>query len=63
MKATMMKVSDPIIFGHAVKVFFKDVFEKYGKELTEAGADPNSGLGDVLNAINNLPEDKKNRDQ
>ena len=59
MKATMMKVSDPIIFGHAVRVFFKDVFEKYGKELQEAGADPNSGLGDVLNAINSLSDDKK----
>ena len=59
MKATMMKVSDPIIFGHAVEVFFEDVFEKYGKELEEAGADPNSGLGDVLNAIESLPEDKK----
>ncbi|MHA6280137.1 NADP-dependent isocitrate dehydrogenase [Salinimicrobium sp. CAU 1759] len=61
MKATMMKVSDPIIFGHAVKVFFKDIFEKYGQELQEAGADPNSGLGDVLNAINNLPEEKQQK--
>ncbi|WZL89176.1 NADP-dependent isocitrate dehydrogenase [Salinimicrobium sp. 3283s] len=60
MKATMMKVSDPIIFGHAVKVFFKDIFEEYGTELQEAGADPNSGLGDVLSAINNLPEEKRN---
>ncbi|WP_300440775.1 NADP-dependent isocitrate dehydrogenase [Christiangramia sp.] len=60
MKATMMKVSDPIIFGHAVEVFFEDVFDKYGAELEKAGADPNSGLGDVLNAIENLPEDKKN---
>ena len=59
MKATMMKVSDPIIFGHAVKVFFKDVFEKYSAELRQAGADPNSGLGDVLGAIKNLPEDKQ----
>ncbi len=59
MKATMMKVSDPIIFGHAVKVFFKDVFEKYGNELKEAGADPNSGLGDVLSALDNLPAEKK----
>ncbi|WP_121665724.1 NADP-dependent isocitrate dehydrogenase [Mesonia aquimarina] len=59
MKATMMKVSDPIIFGHAVKVFFNDVFEKYGAELKEAGADPNSGLGDVLTAIGNLPEEKR----
>ncbi len=59
MKATMMKVSDPIIFGHAVKVFFEDVFEKYGEELEKVGADPNSGLGDVLNAIDDLPKDKK----
>lgn len=56
MKATMMKVSDPIIFGHAVKVFFKSLFDKFGKELKEAGADPNSGLGDVLEAIKHLPE-------
>ena len=59
MKATMMKVSDPIIFGHAVKAFFGDVFEKYATELKEAGADPNSGLGDVLSAIEKLPADKK----
>ncbi len=59
MKATMMKVSDPIIFGHAVEAFFEDVFEKYGNELQEAGADPNSGLGDVLNALENLSEDKR----
>jgi len=59
MKATMMKVSDPIIFGHAVEVFFQDVFEKYGKELEQAGADATSGLGDVLKAIESLPEDKK----
>lgn len=61
MKATMMKVSDPIIFGHAVEVFFEDVFEKYGEKLEKAGADPNSGLGDVLNALDNLP--KEERDQ
>ncbi len=60
MKATMMKVSDPIIFGHAVKAFFEDVFEKYSADLKEAGADPNSGLGDVLSAIQSLPEAKKN---
>ncbi|WBL21701.1 NADP-dependent isocitrate dehydrogenase [Zunongwangia sp. HRR-M8] len=59
MKATMMKVSDPIIFGHAVKVFFKDVFEKYGEDIKKAGGNPNSGLGDVLNSLDNLPEDKK----
>lgn len=61
MKATMMKVSDPIIFGHAVKVFFKDIFDKYAAELKQAGADPNSGLGDVLAAVDNLPADKKSQ--
>lgn len=59
MKATMMKISDPIIFGHAVKVFFKNVFEKYADELKSVGADPNSGLGDVLSAIEKLSEEKK----
>ncbi|GAB2776001.1 NADP-dependent isocitrate dehydrogenase [Salinimicrobium soli] len=59
LKATMMKVSDPIIFGHAVKAFFSDVFEKYSEELEKAGADANSGLGDVLSAIKSLPADKR----
>ena len=54
MKATMMKVSDPIIFGHAVKVFFKDVFEKYGTELENAGVDVNNGLGDLLDKLPEL---------
>ncbi|MFD2697709.1 NADP-dependent isocitrate dehydrogenase [Mesonia sediminis] len=57
MKATMMKVSDPIIFGHAVKVFFSDVFEEFGEELEKAGADTTSGFGDVIRAINTLPEE------
>ena len=61
MKATMMKVSDPIIFGYAVKIFFKDVFDKYASELKEAGADPNSGLGDVLHAVSALPEEKRKK--
>ncbi|SFN32165.1 isocitrate dehydrogenase [Salegentibacter flavus] len=60
MKATMMKVSDPIIFGHAVKVFFEDVFQKYGEDIKNAGGDPNSGLGDVINALSNLPAEKRN---
>jgi isocitrate dehydrogenase len=51
MKATMMKVSDPIIFGHAVEVFFADVFAKHGTTLAAAGANPNNGLGGVLSAI------------
>lgn len=59
MKATMMKVSDPIIFGHAVKVFFADVFEKYGEDIKKAGGNPNSGLGDILSAIESLPENKR----
>ncbi len=48
MKATMMKVSDPIIFGHAVKAFLAPVFEKFGAELADLGVNPNSGLGDLL---------------
>jgi isocitrate dehydrogenase len=59
MKATMMKVSDPIIFGHAVRVFFHDVFEKHGAVLEELGADPNNGLGDVLAKIRSLPEESR----
>ena len=51
LKATMMKVSDPIIFGHVVSVFFNDVFEKHGKRLNELGVNPNSGLGDILDRV------------
>ena len=54
MKATMMKVSDPIIFGHGVRAYFADVFAQYGDQLEAAGADPTSGLGDVLAAIDEL---------
>ncbi len=54
MKATMMKVSDPIIFGHAVRVFFKPVFEKFGKELDEAGVNVNNGFGNLLSNLENL---------
>ncbi len=54
MKATMMKVSDPIIFGHGVKVFFKPVFEKYGKALDEAGINVNNGLGNLLGNLDKL---------
>ncbi len=56
LKATMMKVSDPIIFGHAVKVFFADVFAEHGALLDEVGANPNNGLGNVLSAIARLPD-------
>ncbi len=59
MKATMMKVSDPIIFGHAVKSFLKDVFEKHGETLEEIDAEPNNGLGNVLKSLEKLPNDKK----
>ncbi len=55
LKATMMKVSDPIMFGHAVTVFFKDVFAKHADALSQAGVDPNNGLGDVYNKIQKLP--------
>ena len=56
MKATMMKVSDPIIFGHAISVFFEDVFTKYSSELDEVGVNPNIGLGDVLAKIVKSPK-------
>ncbi|MFN1531704.1 NADP-dependent isocitrate dehydrogenase [Vibrio jasicida] len=59
MKATMMKVSDPVIFGHAVKVYYKDVFAKYGKLFEELGVDVNNGLGDVYTKIESLPADQK----
>ncbi|NND64161.1 MAG: NADP-dependent isocitrate dehydrogenase [Flavobacteriaceae bacterium] len=60
MKATMMKVSDPIIFGHAVRVFFADLFEKYQAEFEEIGVDVNNGLGDLVSKLSELPEDKRN---
>src|SRR5690606_23725355 len=56
LKATMMKVSDPIIFGHAVRVFFREVFEKHGEVLTRLGVNPNDGFGDVVRKIASLPE-------
>jgi isocitrate dehydrogenase len=59
MKATMMKVSDPIIFGHAVKQFFGEAFTKHADALEKAGANPNNGLGNVLDAIATLPEDQR----
>ncbi len=54
LKATMMKVSDPIIFGYGVKVFFKSVFEKFGKELDEAGINVNNGFGNLLDNLDKL---------
>ncbi len=59
MKATMMKVSDPIIFGHAVRVFYADVFEKHGAILEELGANPNDGFGEIAARIESLPADKR----
>ena len=59
MKATMMKVSDPIIFGHAVKVFFKDVIGKHEETLAPLGIDYNNGFGDLVAKIQTLPADKK----
>ena len=59
LKATMMKVSDPIIFGQAVSVFFADVFEKYADDFAQLGVNPNNGLGDVYAKIQSLPADKQ----
>jgi isocitrate dehydrogenase len=59
MKATMMKVSDPIIFGHGVRAFFPEVFAKHADALARAGADPNNGLGSILTALDRLPADEK----
>jgi len=59
LKATMMKVSDPIIFGHAVKGYFADVFAEYGADLASVGADPNDGLASVLTALAKLPAAKR----
>ncbi len=59
LKATMMKVSDPIMFGHAVSVYFKDVFEKYAGVFKEIGVNPNNGLGDLYAKIAKLPEGQR----
>lgn len=59
LKATMMKVSDPIMFGHAVKVYFKDVFAKNDKVFKELGINPNNGLGDLYAKISTLPQGQK----
>jgi isocitrate dehydrogenase len=59
LKATMMKVSDPIIFGHAVTQYFSDVFAEYGADLASVGADPDNGLASVLTALSELPTEKR----
>ncbi len=59
LKATMMKVSDPILFGHAVRAYFKDVFDQHEDALASVNANPNSGLGSVLAAVESLPADQR----
>jgi isocitrate dehydrogenase len=59
LKATMMKISDPIIFGYAVRTFFRDVFDKHSAVFTELGVDPNNGLGDLYAKVKNLPPAKQ----
>lgn len=60
LKATMMKVSDPIMFGHFVSVFFKDVFEKHAKTFAELDVNPNNGLGELYAKLETLPAEKRN---
>ncbi len=59
LKATMMKVSDPVMFGHAVSVFYADVFAKHGETLAGLGVDPNLGMGDLEAKIASLPQDQR----
>ncbi|HEV7472163.1 MAG TPA: NADP-dependent isocitrate dehydrogenase [Pseudonocardia sp.] len=59
LKATMMKVSDPILFGHAVKAYFADVFAQYGDDLASVGANPNDGLASILTALEKLPAETR----
>jgi len=59
LKATMMKVSDPIIFGHALTVYFADVFAKHGDTFKDLGVNPNNGLAELLNKLKDLPEGKR----
>ncbi len=59
MKATMMKISDPIIFGHAVKVYFDDLFDKHGELFDELGVDPNNGFGDLVSRLDELSDEQR----
>ncbi|WP_432396384.1 NADP-dependent isocitrate dehydrogenase [Pseudarthrobacter sp. L19] len=59
LKATMMKVSDPIIFGHVVKAYFADLFATYGEQIAAAGLSPNNGLASILNGLEDLPEETR----
>ena len=58
-KTTMMKISDPILFGHCISVFFADVFKKHGATLTKLGVDPDTGVGEMMTKIETLPEAEK----
>jgi isocitrate dehydrogenase len=62
-KATMMKVSHPIVFGHCVKIFYKDAFAKHGKLFEELGVNVNNGMVDLYNKIATLPQSQQRRDQ
>ncbi len=57
LKATMMKVSDPVLFGHAVSVYFAELFQKWDKDLSDVGFNPNNGVADLLTRIESLPSD------
>ena len=59
LKATMMKVSDPILFGHTVRVFFQELFEQHGDTLDRLGVDPNNGVGDLVTRVDGLPEEER----
>ncbi len=58
-KTTMMRISDPIIFGHCVSVYYEDVFKKHGDALAEVGVDPDNGVAEILTKIQDLPDDKR----
>jgi isocitrate dehydrogenase len=62
-KATMMKVSHPIVFGHCVRIFYKDAFAKHGKLFDELGVNVNNGMVDLYNKIATLPQEPAGRDQ
>ncbi len=59
LKATMMKVSDPILFGHAVEIFYKELFDKYGDDLSSVGFNPNNGIDDLYKKLEKLPAEKQ----
>jgi isocitrate dehydrogenase len=61
LKATMMKVSDPIIFGHAVRVYFAELFDKHGETFEKLGANPNNGFGDIVSALQSLPAEERKK--